>query len=132
MEADGQLRARAQETLRQRTLRSSSEAIADPALRTQAQQFADGRMSAGEFVRYMDRSASAMRGLNRFVDGVTRLTPDELDGIGVAYARQVDQVASELAERDAEGSVSRRCAANRRDQPEEDEESWGEPESWLE
>ena len=90
MDSPDDLRTQAEQMLERQSLRKFSDTVADPALRAQAQQLAAGRMSAAEFVRHMERSATAMRGVDRFVKHVVALSPQELDAIRIARERDIE------------------------------------------
>jgi hypothetical protein len=85
-------------------------------------------MSAAEFVRHMERSATAMRGLDRFVTHVVTLSPDELDAVRAARERDLDRTVAELAAT----SATQHRGHGRRRPAEEDEDTWDESQSWLE
>jgi hypothetical protein len=128
METPEELRARAERTLRQRSLDKLSASVTDPQLRSMALEFASGRMRADEFVRRMETSAPAMRGLDRVIKHYMTLSPEELAAAKAQHERNVDQLAVELIELD---QAARRPTpvTTRRQVVEED--SW-ENNSWLE
>lgn len=89
-------RTQAEQLLQRQSLRELSAAVTDPILRAQAAQLADGRMSAAEFVRHMEQSPTAMRGLDRFVKHVVTLTPRQWDAIRAGRERHIDRITAEL------------------------------------
>lgn len=129
MENPAELRARAERTIRQRSLDKLSASVADPNLRTMAREFATGRMRADEFVRRMERSAPAMRGLDRCIKHYLTLTPAELAAAKAQHEQNIDTVAAELAELDH--GLPRPIPAPRVRRPVVEEDSW-ESQSWLE
>jgi hypothetical protein len=124
METPEEVRARAERTLRQRSLDKLSASVADPQLRSMAREFASGRMRADEFVRRMEQSAPAMRGLDRVIKHYMTLSPEELAVGKTQYERTIDQVAVDQA-------ASRPAPAPRVRRQVVEEDSW-ESKSWLE
>jgi hypothetical protein len=119
MSSDQQeLRVQAEQAFHRRSLRALSDAVVDPVLRSQAQRLACGEISASTFIRYMEHSAPAIRGFDRFLNQCMRLTPDELDQIAAKHEQQIAEIAAELA------------ACTKPSRNDEDEESW-EDTSWL-
>lgn len=131
MDGVDERRVQAEQALERRSLVKFSDTVTDPVLRAQAQQLADGRMSAAEFVRHMERSATAMRGVDRFVKHVVALSPDELDAIRAARERDIEHMATELATQPTTRAVGPRGHARVR-RTEEVEDTCDEPQSWLE
>jgi hypothetical protein len=129
METPEELRDRAERTLRQRSLDKLSAAVADPHLRAMARDYASGRMRADEFVRRMEYSAPALRGLDRCVKHYMTLTPEELAAAKAQHQQNIDKVAAELAEVDQAARLS--ASAPRVRRPVVEEDSW-ENQSWLE
>jgi hypothetical protein len=131
MDSAAERRTQAEQVFERRSLREFSDTVTDPALRAQAQQLAAGRMSAAEFVRHMERSATAMRGVDRFVKQVVALSPQELEAIRAARERDIEHTATELAMQRTTPIVGPRGSRRIR-RIEEDENTWDEPQSWLE
>jgi hypothetical protein len=129
METPAELRARAERTLRQRSLDKLSASVADPSLRTMAREFASGKMRADEFVRRMQGSAAAVRGLDRCIKHYMTLTPEELAAAKAQHEQNIDKIAAELAEVDQAAVRPTRAPRVRR--PVAEEGSW-EDKSWLE
>lgn len=129
MESPAELRARAERTIRQRSLDKLSANVTDPQLRSMAREFASGRMRADEFVRRMEQSAPAMRGLDRVVKHYATLSPEELAAAKAQHERNIDQVVTELTDADHAARHPTPAAPVRRRVAEED--SW-ENRSWLE
>lgn len=128
METPEELRARAERTLRQRSLDKLSASVTDPQLRSMAREFASGRMRADEFVRQMEKSAPAMRGLDRVVKHYMTLSPEELAAAKAQHERNIDQLAVELTELD---QAARRPTPVKTRRQVAEEDSW-ENNSWLE
>lgn len=129
METPEEVRARAERTLRQRSLDRLSASVTDPQLRSMARECASGRMRADEFVRRMEQSAPAMRGLDRVIKHYMTLSPEELAAAKAQHERNIDQVAAELAAVDQAARRPTPAPQVRRQVAEED--SW-ESKSWLE
>lgn len=129
METAEELRARAERTLRQRSLDKLSASVTDPQLRSMAREFASGRMRADEFVRRMEQSAPAMRGLDRVMKHYMTLSPDDLAAAKAQHQRNINDVAAELTEADQAAHRPTPAPRPRRQVVEED--SW-ENKSWLE
>jgi hypothetical protein len=129
METPEELRARAERTLRQRSLDKLSASVADPSLKAMAREFASGRMRADEFVRRMQGSAAAVRGLDRCINHYMTLTPEELAAAKAQHEQDIDKIAAELAE--ANRAAVRPAPAPRLRRPVAEEDSW-ENNSWLE
>jgi hypothetical protein len=128
METADELRARAERTIKQRSLEKLSASVTDPKLRTMAREFASGRLPADQFVRQMERSAPAMRGLDRCIKHYATLTPEELAAAKAQRDRDIDAMVAELTEADR---VPQQPARAPRVVKRVEEESW-ENQSWLE
>jgi hypothetical protein len=127
---DEALRTQAEQAFEKRSMDKLSAAITDPGLRAQAKQLASGGISPGEFVKYMERSAPAMRGFDRYLKRYMSLTAEDMDRIGAERDRQVGEVMAELATGGAATEPGQPVERARR-RNEEDEPSWEEG-SWLE
>ena len=71
--------------------------ITDPATRRVAQWFATGQLSARDVVDHLERSPRAMRGFDRYVNRLVRLSPEEREAMRAEHERRVAEVAAELA-----------------------------------
>jgi hypothetical protein len=128
MEIPEELRARAERTLRQRSLDKLSASVTDTQLRSMAREFASGRMRADEFVRRTEQSAPAMRGLDRVMKHYMTLSPEDLAAAKAQRERNIDQVTAELT---AVDQAARRPAPAPQARRQVEEDSW-ENKSWLE
>jgi hypothetical protein len=117
------LRVQAERLCDERSLRKLSRGITEPAAKSVAEQFASGSVSARDVVSTMVQSAPLIRNLDRCVDRLMRLSPEEIEAMSAQRDRQVDSILAEL-----------RAAARPRRPPRQDddeEEESFENESWL-
>lgn len=119
--------AQAERVAQQRALADTARRIADPRLRAEVEALAAGTTSTAEFVRFVDTSPQAWRGLHRTVSTYLALTDDQRIELVDRYRQQTASIQAEL------GQSVPASTSGHQDAPEtRADESWETRQSWLE
>jgi hypothetical protein len=105
-----------------RALADNARRITDPRLRAEVEALASGRATPAEFVRFVDTSPEAWRGLYRTMAAYLALSDHERAELVERYHEQVAAVQAELDQ----------PAPRHRIAPPDVDESWEARQSWLE
>jgi hypothetical protein len=107
----------------QRALAANARRITDPRLRAEVEALAAGTMSPAEFVRFVDHSPTAWRGLRRTLSTYLALTDEQRTDLVEQYRRRTAAIQAEL---DQPPPAARPAG------PPDEDEPWDSQQSWLE
>jgi hypothetical protein len=109
-----------------RALADNARRITDPRLRAEVEALASGKATPADFVRFVDNSPQAWRGLHRTMAAYLALTDHQRTDLVELYHQQVAAIQAELDQ------PAPSPALHRRIQPPDVDESWEAQQSWLE